>query len=96
MQTNVITSKQFTLNLRDISRGFILAVISSVMPLLETAYNVWIQGQPFVMDWKYLGGVALKAGIAYLVLNFFNQSKVITTAPTSEITTVASEIKKAV
>lgn len=77
METKVVTSKQFTWNLRDFTRGFILAVIAAVIPIFEDVINSWVQGEPLVINWIIVKNTAIVAAVSYLILNFSSKSKVI-------------------
>ena len=69
------TAPLFSLNLKDISKGFILAIMSALVTGLYTCLNAvppsfpltWAAWQPMVM-------VAIAAGISYIMKNFFTNS----------------------
>ncbi len=78
METKTTTSKQFSLNMRDITRGLITAVIGAVQPILLEAFNTWQSGGTFEINWDSVLRTGVGAGVAYIILNFSSKSKVIT------------------
>jgi hypothetical protein len=64
-----VVSKQFSLKLRDFSRGFIMAVLTPMLYIIQEmipGYNL----DPIVQ-------AGLSAGISYLIKNFLEPTKVI-------------------
>ena len=70
---NTILDAQFTLKWRDALRGFILAVGTPVLYVVQELIPNWNIDN----IWK----IAISAGIAYLLKNFFEPTKVIETQP---------------
>ncbi len=64
-------SKLFRLDLKDIGKGLLLAVLSSVVPLLMTD----LSAEVVTVDWNAMRMVAMGAISAYLATNFFSNSK---------------------
>jgi hypothetical protein len=66
------SSKLFSINIRDIAKGIILAVLSAVITFLYSAIQAG--------DWwnkttlKEIGVVALTAFLAYVIKNFLTNS----------------------
>lgn len=69
----VQTSKQFTINWRDITKGLVIAAISPVIPIVSDTIN----SGSLTFDWKHIGLTALSAVVAYLVKNFFTPSQTV-------------------
>jgi len=73
MANEVVTSKQFTVNWRDILKGLLMAVIGAALsPVLES-----LEVGNWVIDWKHVAAGAITAGVAYLMKNFFTPSKTV-------------------
>lgn len=90
---NVVASPQFTLKWRDFLRGLILAVLASVVTIIQES----LETGEFSLDWNRIGIVALSAATAYLVKNYFEPSKVITVVGKEATTKETAEtIKEAV
>ncbi len=93
---SVVTSKQFTVNIRDLLRGGLLAVISAVLTTIQTS----LAANTFVMNWKAIGIVATTTLISYLLKNFFEPAKTIVEfkppveQPTTVTVTPGTEDKK--
>ena len=61
------TSDLFSLDLKDIGKGLIVAVGSAVVTTVQTS----LQSGSLNFNWKLIATVALGAGLAYLGKNFF-------------------------
>jgi membrane protein implicated in regulation of membrane protease activity len=61
------TSDLFSLDLKDIGKGLIVAVGSAVVTTVQTS----LQAGSLNFNWQLIGTVALSAGLAYLSKNFF-------------------------
>lgn len=73
MANEVVTSKQFTVNWRDIAKGFLMAAIGAALsPILES-----LQAGIFKIDWLHVAAGAITAGLAYLMKNFFTPSQTV-------------------
>ena len=68
------TSNLFSLNWLDLAKGFVITVIGGALTAIQ---NVVSAGS-FNLKWQQIGGVALTAGIAYLLKNFFTPAQTIT------------------
>lgn len=67
------TSNMFSLNVQDLAKGLIVAVIAAVVTTLANAMNV--PGFDFeTFNWSTLLSVAVSAGIGYLSKNFLSDS----------------------
>jgi hypothetical protein len=75
MPTVVTTSKKFTINLRDASKGLLVAVLSPVFTIALNSLNAG----SLTFDWKAIGTTALAAGLGYLMKNYFTPSATVTT-----------------
>lgn len=74
--TKVVTSKQYTLNVRDIVRGLLVGIIMAAIPVIQETIDTWVAGGDFVVNVRQLVDVSWKATLAYLTLNFFSQTKI--------------------
>jgi len=70
-----VTSKQFSLNARDLVKGLIMAVILPVLNVIQQS----IEAGSFTLDWKRIGLLAAGGFIAYLIKNFLNPAEVVVT-----------------
>lgn len=67
-------SKMFKLNVRDVSKGFALAVITAVMTWLlqildAPGFSV------YQIDWTEIGRIAFAAGVSYLIKNYLSDGQ---------------------
>ena len=67
------TSTQFTLNMRDVLRGLLVAVLSPVFTILLTSLD---KGE-LTFNWKVIGAVALSAALSYFLKNFLSPGTVV-------------------
>lgn len=67
-----ITSPLFRINVRDILKALLLAILA---PVLQLLYDTLVSGAP--IDWKLLLSEALVAGLGYLLKNFFTSQRVV-------------------
>jgi len=61
------TSDIFSLDLKDIGKGLIVAVGSAMVTTIQTS----LQAGSLNFNWQLIGTVALGAGLAYIGKNFF-------------------------
>lgn len=66
------TSNLYSLDLKDLAKGLIVAVGSAVVATIQTS----LQKGSLAFNWNLIGTVALGAGIAYLSKNFFTSASV--------------------
>ncbi len=64
-------SKFFSLNWRDVAKGFLMAVLTPVVVIIQQSLEAGI----FILDWKSIGLSAIGGGVAYLAKNFFTKPK---------------------
>lgn len=81
MAQTTTTSKQFTINLTDIWKGLLVAVITPVLTVVLDSLN----SGSLTFDWKHIGITALTAGIAYIIKNFLSTSKIVVHDATPEV-----------
>ena len=93
METKVIESAKFSLNWRDLWRGLLIAVIAPLVPILYGLFDSWSQGLNPEFNWRVIVGTGIKAGLAYLALNFFSNSKVIAVTGKTKLKSAANKIK---
>lgn len=72
MENQIVTSKQYSLDWRDILKGLFVSVGTSVLVIIENSISA---GQ-FEFNWKQIGIAALGSAVAYLLKNFFTPSTV--------------------
>lgn len=65
------SSPLFSLNLKDLLKGLIIAMLSAVIATLQTTF----QAGSFAVNWHSVGAVATAAGLSYLLKNFFTPSE---------------------
>jgi D-arabinose 1-dehydrogenase-like Zn-dependent alcohol dehydrogenase len=75
MANEITTSKQFTVNVRDIIKGVLVAAISAAASAAYTALTVI----PVHIDWKQMGIVGITAGLGYIIKNFFTPAQTVIT-----------------
>lgn len=73
MATTTVTSKQFTLNLRDVFKGLLVAVLTPLVPIISQSLN----NGSLTFDWKAIGIAALGGFVAYIVKNFLTPSQIV-------------------
>lgn len=83
------TNKQYSLNLRDLSRGLLIAVLTAVT---TTIYEALTQkGGLDAIEWKEVLAIALAAGLSYLIKNFFTATELVVVNPPQQALTAVSE-----
>lgn len=60
-------SKLFSLNLKDVLKGLLLAVLTPAVLIIEQS----LEAGSLVFNWQHIGMASLAGGVAYLVKNFF-------------------------
>jgi len=80
-QNLTTTSPKYTLNLKDVVRGFLVAGIGGGITTLHNLLIPMISGGASDIDWKLVGVVALSSGLAYLVKNFFTPAEIVVVDP---------------
>lgn len=68
-----VISKQFSLKWRDIVRGFILAVLTPALLIIQQSLEVG----SLTFNWHQIGMAAVAGGGAYLIKNFLEPTKAI-------------------
>lgn len=71
------TSSQFTLNLRDVIKGLIVAVITPVFTIMLNSINAG----SLTFNWRQIWMTAVGAMLAYFLKNFLTPSQVRITDP---------------
>lgn len=91
MAEKVIVSKKFSIELRDLLKGGLLAVIASVAPLLQAT----LDSGELTFNWKAIGITAMGTFVAYIIKNFLAPAQVTTTYDTNaKAVNVAEDIKE--
>ena len=63
------TSNFLSLNLRDIAKGLLMAILTPVVVIIQQSLEAGV----FTFDWKSIGLTAIGGGVAYLAKNFFTK-----------------------
>lgn len=69
------TSKTFTLNWRDLGKGFLVTVITAIL----TALLPLFEAGDYAFNWKQILGAGATAGIAYLLKNWLSPAEIVVT-----------------
>lgn len=77
MAQTTTTSTQFTVNLSDLWKGLIMAVLLPVLTIIMNSINAG----SLVFNWTAIGIAAIGGLIAYLIKNFFTPSAVVIKNP---------------
>lgn len=72
MATKII-AKQGTLQLRDLVRGLIMAVLTPAVLILQQSFEAGV----LTFNWHAIAMASIAGGMAYLVKNFFEPTKII-------------------
>ena len=70
------TSEQFRLNLQDLAKGLLIAVLTPILVVVQSTADAGT----LTFDWKAIGMVAIGSGAAYLLKNFFTPAQIIKSA----------------
>jgi hypothetical protein len=70
----IVTSKQYSLNTRDLLKGLLVAVIAATIKV------IYISAKAHTFDWAGILDTAVEAGLAYLSKNFFTPAQTVITA----------------
>lgn len=89
MPETIVTSKQFTLNLRDVLKGLIMAVLVPVATIITQSID---QGS-LTFNWKAIGLAAIGGFVAYLVKNFLSPSQIVVKNPSDNAIAAVKEGK---
>jgi hypothetical protein len=65
-----MNSPFLNIDLNDLGKGLILAVLTSVMTIIYTT----VQAGSLAFDWKLIGTTALTSAFGYLLKNLFTNS----------------------
>ena len=68
-----VVAKQFTLAWRDILRGLIMAIVTPAILILQQSLEAGI----ITFDWHSIGMASVAGGLAYILKNFLEPTKVI-------------------
>ena len=68
-----IISKQGTLQVRDLVRGLIMAILTPAVLILQQSLEAGI----LTFNWQQIAMASVAGGFAYLVKNFFEPTKII-------------------
>lgn len=69
------TSTKYSINIGDLLRGLLVAVLTPVFTILITSIdaNLW------TFDWRSIGGVAVSAFLGYILKNFLTPARIVIT-----------------
>jgi len=68
-----VVAKQFSWKLRDLFRGLIMAILTPAVLIVQQSVEAGI----LTFNWHAIGMASIAGGLAYLVKNFFEPTKVI-------------------
>lgn len=71
--TTTTTSTQFTLNVSDLWKGLIVAVITPIATIIISSLN----NGSLTFDWPAIWKTAVAAALAYLLKNFLTPSAIV-------------------
>jgi hypothetical protein len=74
MADSTTTSGLFSINVKDVLKGIVVAVLTSV---LTVVYETVSKGS-LTFDWKAIGIAAATSGFGYLIKNVFTPAQVVT------------------
>lgn len=83
-----IESKQYSLNLRDYVKGFLIAAITAIVTGCGQMIEIYLTSPTFSIDKVSVVLViktGLGGGVAYLIKNFLTPTQTVVKAPISEI-----------
>ena len=69
------SSGPYALDLRDVIKGLIMAVLVPVLTIIMDSIN----NGSLTFDWKQIGIAAIGGFVGYLIKNFFTQSQIVVT-----------------
>lgn len=87
-QATTQVNKQFTLNYRDVLRGLLVAVLTAVV---TSIYEAIQQGGFDAIEWKETLGIAVSAGLAYLIKNLFSPTEIVVLNPPQQAVSAVNE-----
>jgi len=70
------TSSLFSLDLKDLAKGLLVAVGCAVISALQSCLQDGLK----TLNWKNIGCIALAAGLSYLTKNFLTPARIISPA----------------
>lgn len=73
--TTPTTSKQFQVNIIDITKGLLVAVLTPVFSIMLVS----LEAGSFTFDWKIIGTVAASAFLSYILKNFLTPARIVIT-----------------
>ncbi len=86
----VVTSKQYTVNVSDLLKGLIVAIVA---PVIASIQDMLSTGKA-AFNWRLIGITALSAGVAYLAKNFFSPATtIISKQSPAEIAAIKPTVK---
>lgn len=80
-------SKKFTLDIPDFVRGAILSALTAGLTIVQQS----LEAGQLKFNWTVIGTASISAFVAYLMKNYFEPAKVITTADTNQKAINANE-----
>lgn len=70
---NITTSKIFTIDRLDILKALLIALLTPVLVIVQSS----LDAGNLSLNWKSIAMASIGGGLAYILKNFFSQSKVI-------------------
>ena len=75
MANEVTTSKQFTVNWRDIAKALIVATLTPAVVIIQASIDTGVM----TFNWKQIGMAAFGGFMAYLIKNFLTPAQTVIT-----------------
>jgi len=72
LKNQKVTSAKYRVNWKDVSRSFIIAIVTPVVVELQRVIDSGV----FNPNWKNLAMIGVGGGLAYLIKNFFTPASV--------------------
>lgn len=72
-QVTVTTSKQFSLNIKDVLKGIVVAILTPVIVVIQSS----LDAGSLSFNWQQIGMAAVAGFVAYLAKNFFTPAQTI-------------------
>lgn len=69
------TSKQFTVNWRDLVKGLVVAIVTPILATVQQS----VSAGTLTFNWSLIAISGISAGVAYLGKNFFTPSQTVIT-----------------
>lgn len=93
-QSTIVTSEKYSINWRDVGRAFIITAITAFISSISQGLEEWLTTDTFEIDKVMLiksAKFAFSAGLSYVILNYFNASKLLVINPPEKVINAVKE-----